>query len=379
MDPLFCPAPGETIDWDAYDAPWVAPMAACMQDSLHHAEGDVWTHTKMVCDALVADDRWAALSEGARWVTFVACLLHDIAKPETTRVEGDRIRHPRHSTRGAKRARRLMYEADVPPLRREAVVNLILWHQVPFFLIEQDAPEDRAARLSLTTPCRLLGLVNRADGRGRICEDGARLEENVGLFEALCEAEGCLDRPYGFATPHARFRFAQGRTASRYDAPPAVPTCHVTLLCGLPGAGKDTWLERHPVGPVISLDRIRAELGAAPTGAQGPVVRAAEARAKDYLRRKADFVWNATNLTRDVRGRLVKLFDAYGAHVHIVYVEADQATWRARNRSRPEAARLPTRALVDMLDRWQVPDVTEAHEVTWVLGDEEVDAGYASL
>lgn len=37
----------QVLDW-ASDQPWSRAMAACQQDAEWHAEGDVWTHTKMV-------------------------------------------------------------------------------------------------------------------------------------------------------------------------------------------------------------------------------------------------------------------------------------------------------------------------------------------
>ncbi|MCA9550193.1 MAG: AAA family ATPase [Myxococcales bacterium] len=360
--PIECPEPGQPITFPS--GPWVDAMAACMQDPLHHGEGDVWTHTKLVCEALVARPEWARLSPEARWVTWVACLLHDVAKPETRRVEDGVVRHPRHSARGARRARRMLFDLEVPAALREQVVNLILWHQVPFFAIEQPDPEDRVAKLSLTTRCRHLAMVNRADGEGRICEDRARLAENADLFFALAEDQGCLDAPFRFESVHARFCFAQGRSASRFDAPPARPRCTVTLMAGLPGMGKDHYLARHDVGPVISLDGLRASLGAPSSGGQGRVLAAAEEEARAHLRAGRDFAWNGTNLTRETRGRLVRLFTDYRAHVRIVYVEAPRSVWLARNAAR-EAA-VPAAALERMLERWEVPDVTEAHEVEWV-------------
>lgn len=364
--PFPCPPRNADVDWRGFDPPWVAPMQDCLQDPVHHAEGDVWTHTKMVCEALTRSDAWCRLDEHARWVTFAAGLLHDVAKPETRRVEDGVVRHPRHSARGARRARRMLYELDVPAVLREQVVNLIRWHQVPFFAITEPRPEDRVAKLSLTTHCRHLWLVNRADGEGRICEDQARLLDNADLFLALAEDEGCADGPFEFQSAHARWRFAQGKANSRFDAPPARPTCTVTLMSGLPGAGKDHYLERAAVGPVISLDQIRAELGAPAGGRpQGRVIAEAEARAKALLRRQEGFAYNATNLTRDLRGRLVKLFTDYGAEVHIVYVEASRARWRAQNAERDDA--VPEAALDRLLERWEVPDLTEAHHVTWVL------------
>ena len=60
------PAVSVAVSWDSFDEPWVAPMAACPQDPEHHAEGDVWTHTKMVCEALAGLPAWRALPAGGR-------------------------------------------------------------------------------------------------------------------------------------------------------------------------------------------------------------------------------------------------------------------------------------------------------------------------
>ena len=73
--------PDWRLDWTALDAgyPWVKAMHGCPQDPVYHAEGDVWVHTRMVCEALVDDPAWRALDELARRILFSATLLHDVA------------------------------------------------------------------------------------------------------------------------------------------------------------------------------------------------------------------------------------------------------------------------------------------------------------
>lgn len=41
--------------------PWARAMAACRQDAQWHAEGDVWTHTHMVCAGLERLADWPSL------------------------------------------------------------------------------------------------------------------------------------------------------------------------------------------------------------------------------------------------------------------------------------------------------------------------------
>ena len=116
---------------------------------------------------------------------------------------------------------------------------------------------------------------------------------------------------------------------------------------------------------MISLDTIRAERGIAPTDAQGAVIQEAKERARVFLRAGTSFVWNATNVTRTLRAQLIDLFAAYRARVRIVYVEVPYAALLQRNRDR--AAGLPEGALERLVAKVEVPDVTEAHQVDYVI------------
>ena len=74
---------------------------------------------------------------------------------------------------------------------------------------------------------------------------------------------------------------------------------------------------------------------------------------------------NATNVSRDMRARGIDLVAQYGARVRIVYVEAPAARLYEQNRDR--AHPVPEAILERLLDRWEVPDLTEAHAVHVVL------------
>lgn len=135
-------------------------------------------------------------------------------------------------------------------------------------------------------------------------------------------------------------------------------------MSGLPGAGKDAWISRYqPDCPQVSLDQIREDIGCKTTGNQGAVVQAARERARIFLRSGTDFVWNATNVSREIRRQVVDLAVGYDAHVRIIYVEATRAELFEQNRARP--AIVAPAAIERLLDRWEVPDVTEADVVEW--------------
>jgi predicted kinase len=97
--------------------------------------------------------------------------------------------------------------------------------------------------------------------------------------------------------------------------------------------------------------------------AQGAVVDAARQAARRHLRRGQPFIWNATNLSREVRTPLVESCHRYRARVRIVVVEAAPAVVDLRNQARTRP--VPPAAFDRMLDRWQAPDWTEAHQLTW--------------
>ena len=64
--------------------PWCRAMADCRQDAGWHSEGDVWTHTKMVCAQLPQLEGWTALTPHEQKVLIFTALFHDSGKPLST-------------------------------------------------------------------------------------------------------------------------------------------------------------------------------------------------------------------------------------------------------------------------------------------------------
>lgn len=368
--------PCAPTDWPAVEA-WLADivpahvLAATPQDATFHAEGDVWTHTKMAIEALVDSAAYLAADEVGKQILAAAVLLHDIGKPATTRLDGDRLTSRGHSARGENLARVALWRLGVPFGIREHVCALIRSHQVPFFGITKSAVDANrlAIRLSLHLRNDWLAAVAEADGRGRRCADPAdqaRIVEHCALWAEHCRELGVLDRPQHFASAHTRVVWSESEPGARTPDAPAYDdtTCEVTLMSGLPASGKDTWIAGHGAGqPVISLDDVRHDLDIDPADTPGEVIAVAREQARQYLRAGQSFVWNGTNLSPQLRAQLLSLFRSYRARTRIVYCEAGAHDQQARNRAR--SAPVPVAAIDRMLGRWSVPDLLEAHEVVY--------------
>lgn len=351
----------QILTW-AEAQPWARAMATCQQDAQWHAEGDVWTHTRMVCAELERLTDWPSLDRATQLNLLFTALFHDAGKPATTVLDPDtgRIRSPRHALAGAEIARRMLRELECGLVTREEIAGLVRFHGRPPFLLEKEGPEHEVISLSWQVNNRLLYLFALADTRGRQAKEMARPEENLDLWKLVAEERGCFDRPYPFVNNHARFLFYRDQLSSLHYMPHEDYRCMVTLMSGLPGAGKDTWLARHRPGvPVVSLDAIRSELDVDAMDNQGTVIQSAREQCREHLRAGRDFAFNATNITRQMRGRWIELFADYNARVEIVYLEPPLRTILMHNQRRTNP--VPEKVIEQLLERLEPPTITECH------------------
>ncbi len=387
------------IDTFADRLPTLAELAGTEQDPGWHAEGDVHVHTAMVLDELyeaLASDEGRALGPDTQLELILGALLHDVAKPLTTRrgeVRGvERVVAPRHEARG----RGLVATALVDVLPWASlwhVMGMVGSHQEPKLLVVKDAaPGAWRASARRVDPVRVAWL-ERADMRGRRCADRAAQVEQIDLFAIGAEAwapegwqapwraffgEALAERPLAFrdrAFGEAMTALVEGRLEDPSDAThllygePEPP--ELVVLCGPSGSGKSTFVERtlRPAGfEVVSLDALRAELSGdrADLSLDGAVRQEARRSLKAALRPGRRVVWDATSLRRDFRAPIVQLGHDYGALVTIVVFQLSPADLHRRNRARDHD--VPVRVLDQQLDRWEWPDVDEAHRLIVVDG-----------
>ena len=355
---------------------WFRRMERTPQNPLWHGEGNVWVHTRRVCDALAGLSEFRTMEQTARDALALGALLHDIGKVTTTRLECGAWVSPRHGPAGAKLARRLLWQTfglcGTPEAQRlrEAVCLLVRYHTRPPHLIDADdstVPLLRLAANGELAPAftlKALCLLAEADVLGREAPDNPEFLDRVALARELAREEGCLDGPYPFRSAHTQRAMFDGGSVWRDQELYDDTWGEVVLMCGLPGTGKDTWIgENHPGWPVVSLDDLRQELDVDPTENQGPVALAARERAKVLLREHTLFVWNATSLT-GIRQQQIGLFERYHARVRVVYLETAWEENLRRNADRPDA--VPEDVIDRMLARLEPPERWEARTVEWL-------------
>lgn len=370
----------QAIDWAGIKSAGLdsvlSRMAATKQDPLYHGEGDVYAHTKAVCQALIHLDGYQHLPPQEQHILFVAALLHDIGKTTCTRLEDGHLISPHHGVVGAIMARELLWHTfglcGTPERQqfREAVCALIKYHSLPPHAIDDPDGEYKVLKTAAVgNDARVftidrLCLLEQADILGRLADNREQALDKTMLCHVMATELGCAIGPYPFPSLHTARAFMRQRTFAR-DVELFDDTWgEVILLSGLPGTGKDTWIqERHPQLPVVSLDSIRKELHISPTDNQGRVIAEAKERARELLRQKTPFIWNATNTSTQIRTSQISLFEQYGASVTTVFLETEWGEGLRRNAGRPAA--VPEGVIAKLLSKLEMPESFECTRVIW--------------
>jgi predicted kinase len=367
----------DIIAW-AEEQPWCRAMAECAQDSQWHAEGDVWTHTKMVIEEVrrmrdnskkhgIHPDETLAIEPSDFVLLVFTALFHDAAKPLTSEfdTETGRIRTPKHAVKGEQLTRNILRDLDCDLSTREQIAGLVRYHGRPAFLLEREEPIHEVVRLSWLVNNRLLYLFALADTRGRDTDSMTRPEENLHYWRLMAEEASCFDQAYPFATDHARYIFFRQREPNLHYIPHENFTCTVTMMAGLPGSGKDTWLQKNRSDlPVVSLDEIRGELDVDPSDDQGRVAQMAQQRCRELLRSGTSFAFNATNTMRQTRGRWLELFADYGARIEVVFLEPPIEKILHQNRDRRSA--VPESIIRRLANKCEPPTWLECHRLVMI-------------
>lgn len=329
-------------------------MQATPQDPTHHGEGDVWVHTQMVLEEVRQHPRYIQGTPIEQVILDWAAILHDIAKPFTTKNIEGKIIAPHHSKKGAVWARDALWRLGMPIAVREQICQLIVYHQTPFFALSHNTEtgEFLAKKISSDVDLSLLCALAESDIRGRLCVDQDKKIEDIHLFAELCKELDCFDREYNWPNKYTRHHYVLSHGNISSDHLYHDSSFEVVLLSGLPAAGKDTWVQGQDL-PMISYDLMREKMKAKHGENIGTIVHAVHDQAKEFLRKKQPFVWNATHLSAKMREPATKLVRSYGGKIKVLCFEAPKEEVLSRNKSRNNT--LTNKKLLDMTSHWEMP------------------------
>ncbi|MSU64644.1 MAG: polynucleotide adenylyltransferase [Opitutus sp.] len=179
--------------------PEIAALRGTPQEPEWHPEGDVFTHTQLCLDALVALPEWSAADSKRRRLLMMSVLAHDFGKPSTT-VQAEkrgtmRWTSPGHEAAGGPIALQFLRRVGAPPELDPAAQTLVVNHlahhhgQTTF----SDTSVRRLARRLAPATIDDLALVMRADANGRpplpSVEIHTRIDELVAKAHALALAD----------------------------------------------------------------------------------------------------------------------------------------------------------------------------------------------
>lgn len=367
------------IDWDLIEKeilhPFVDKLRNTEQEYIYHQEGNVLIHTKMVCEALIKLEEYNKLNKRKQLELFLSALFHDIGKTVCSKIEDGKIVSPHHAGTGALMVREyfwkeLKYSGNKEYQRiRETICLLIKYHSKPIFIFDEDR---QIIKISLNNnltddfSIEMLCILSKADIIGRIGPDQKNQLEKIEICKLNSMNLNCYDKAFVFNNNYTKFQYTSGSNIWYNDTLYDNTYGEVILICGLPGTGKDTYIKKHyPNLAVISLDDIRRKLNIDPTDEQGLVYNTGKELAKEYLRQKKSFVWNATNLTNLIRQKQIKLFHDYHASVKIIFLETSYDENIERNENRENI--VPINIIDKMLRNLMIPEAYEAEVVEWVI------------
>ncbi len=156
-------------------------MKTTEQSPIHHPEGNVWNHTLLVVDEAAKRRGESKCPQALMW----AALLHDIGKPNTTRIRRGKITSYNHEKAGAALARRFLSGFGADQALTDRVCMLIRYHMQILFVVKE-MPFADIKGMKENSDIEEVALLGLCDRMGRRHSNLAAEEANVRRFMKKC-------------------------------------------------------------------------------------------------------------------------------------------------------------------------------------------------
>lgn len=378
----------ECIEYLGDIFPLLKDFKSTPQDPIWHAEGDVHIHTDMVLYELyqIFDTEQFIPTPDQRQILILAALLHDIAKPITTTTdENGRVRARKHEEIGLNYLAFRILELELLPENVIEILNLVGYHQKPKLLVIKNEPRYEYLKLANIVNYELMYWLEVADMKGRVCED---LEEQLlYLDEYIAITKEELTKPFRYhlsdipASTNGDvgfYRNVVGNYLINHGIVDSLEQAHSKLyepsqkyskfvmIVGISGTGKTTLASAaYPYYNHVSLDKLRSLFTQGSRlrskEMEGKVIQEAKQMLKDSFHYKANVVFDATNLRRELREQILTLAENYGALTSIHVLMKPKSQILKQNKQR--CAEIPEEVIDKQIEKFQLPSRNEAHIV----------------
>ena len=171
----------EEVSFQEYPFNMLYQLKATEQSPTHHPEGNVWNHTLLVVDMAAKVKHKSANASVFMW----AALLHDIGKPETTKVRKGRITAYDHDKIGYERSKEFLSVFTKDNTFIKKITCLIRWHMQILFVVN-NLPFADIEKMKQQVDINEVALLGLCDRLGRTNVDNEKEARNINIFIQKC-------------------------------------------------------------------------------------------------------------------------------------------------------------------------------------------------
>lgn len=151
------------------------------QSPVHHPEGNAWNHTMLVIDYAAKEKNKSKNEKVFMW----AALLHDIGKPDTTKIRKGKVTSYDHDKVGAVLAMEFLREFVTDEQFINKVASLVRWHMQILHVVKE-LPFEDIKTMKEETDYKEVALLGYCDRLGRTNVNKEKEKQNIDTFLKKC-------------------------------------------------------------------------------------------------------------------------------------------------------------------------------------------------